>query len=215
MGISQIRHRPRELPFAFLLEATITTISVLLSGDGFVNQSGKFLPDIYETNNIKLKLSGFTVCFFLLAIYYCNPLTLLCGRKCCSPYQDQDGTLHRTKLYQMGYPYNWEPLNFLKAAMMASCCAFAGFELISFNMMYPAGNEDDKIPSKLFKKLVTLNRDPVELWAFSCCGIVAFYLLCFILRLCVYCKDRKATRLAEENSNVTQGTGYGASDNAV
>ena len=50
--------------------------------------------------------------------------------------------------------YNWEPLNFLKAAMMASCCAFAGFELISFNMMYPAGNEDDKIPSKLFKKLV-------------------------------------------------------------
>ena len=32
----------------------------------------------------------------------------------------------------MGYPYNWEPLNFFRSALMGICCSFAVCELLAF-----------------------------------------------------------------------------------
>ena len=52
----------------------------------------------------------------LSALFYCNPLILILGDAKCTPYDDRAGTKARTNIKQMGYPYNYEPLNFLRAA---------------------------------------------------------------------------------------------------
>lgn len=193
IGISAIRLRPRELALAFMLEAAVVTISVLMSANGFVRQNADgtslFSQDPYDRNMLKLKLFSIASCFGLLCLFYCNPLTLLCGPVACSPYKDAQGTDHRTQLLQMGYPYNWEPLNFARSAVMAICCSFAIAELLSFNHKFPS---DDLPPS--LQNLSLKPDQAMEWWKWTAFGIVIFYSLAFICRLGVYMGHRRQHR---------------------
>jgi hypothetical protein len=67
---------------------------------------------------IEAKLFALSVMHFIMALYFCNPLTLIGGEVFCSPYRNKAQTDSRTNLIHLGYPYNFEPLNFMRGGKL-------------------------------------------------------------------------------------------------
>lgn len=76
----------------------------------------------------------------------------------------------------MGYPYNFEPLNFVRGAMSLICSSFAVFELLSFRKSFErldtSGEDDQDDETSL----------AMEYWIQSCYAIVALYLVMMFIR---------------------------------
>lgn len=114
-----------------------------------------------------------------------NPITLLCGEVCCSPYRDKQQTDSRTTVCAMGYPYNYEPLNFVRGAMSLICSSFAVFEILSYRRTF---HEQDNILESVQLGFQFGGEDDenvglaMQYWVYSCFGITALYLLMMIVR---------------------------------
>merc|ERR1711939_739551 len=53
---------------------------------------------------METKLAVLAVIHLIMAYYFCNPGTLLCGEVCCSPYRNKDQTDSRTTFCQFATP---------------------------------------------------------------------------------------------------------------
>lgn len=105
-----------------------------------------------------------------------NPFTLLRGEVCCSPYRDKDQTDSRTSVCHLGYPYNYEPLNFVRGATSLICASFAAFEILSFRKVFAEkdkGKDEDE------------DGQAMVYWVYSCIFIVGFYTAMMLTRWCV------------------------------
>lgn len=103
-GIATVARRPRENAVIFGLDAYLVTISAMYSG-----------ADL-DVKSTRIKLVGLAIGHFMQCLFYCNPLIFLSGCCKCTPYDDKTGVQSRGSLLKMGYPYNYEPLNFIRAA---------------------------------------------------------------------------------------------------
>ena len=110
-GIASVKRRPRENAIIFALDTYLVTIAAMYSGAGL------------DVKSTRIKLVGLATGHFMQCIFYCNPLIFLSGCK-CTPYDDKTGVQSRGSLMKMGYPYNYEPLNFVRAAgaSIRLCC---------------------------------------------------------------------------------------------
>ncbi len=103
-GIASVKRRPREGAIIFALDTYLVTISAMYSGAAL------------DVKSTRIKLVGLAIGHFMQCIFYCNPLIFLSGCCKCTPYDDRTGVQSRGSLLKMGYPYNYEPLNFVRAA---------------------------------------------------------------------------------------------------
>jgi uncharacterized protein YqhQ len=113
-----------------------------------------------------------------------NPITLLCGEVCCSPYRNKEQTDTRTTACQMGYPYNYEPLNFVRGAMSLICSSFAVFEILSFRRTFHE-QENSAAAATTSGEESEQEEDTglaMQYWVYSCFGIVALYLFFMLVR---------------------------------
>ena len=118
---------------------------------------------------------------------FSNPVTLLCGEVCCSPYRNKDQTDSRTTSCQFGYPYNWEPLNFVRSATSLVCSSFAAFEILSYRKFFADVEEEE--PAVVPGEGEDEDEDEdvglaMEYWVYSCMGIAAFYVTMCLIRWC-------------------------------
>merc|ERR550514_173314 len=114
----------------------------------------------------------------MMAMFFCNPITLLCGEVCCSPYRNKEQTDTRTTACQMGYPYNYEPLNFVRGCMSMICSSFAVFEILSFRRTFHE-QENSAAAATTSGEESEQEEDTglaMQYWVYSCFGIVALYL---------------------------------------
>jgi hypothetical protein len=178
-GISGIRKRPREAAIDFAIEAYLVTVSTMLTGgkthhvEEVTGSPGVYTHDI-EGNDFttRMKMIGLIVGHVAAALFYCNPLALWGSKGArCTPYDDHEGTLSRGALHRMGYPYNYEPLNFVRAAGSMICALFALFQLLSFERMMASATAMDR-------------------WMNGNCAAMVVYLMLLILRYIVYRRDR-------------------------
>ena len=123
---------------------------------------------------METKLLLLAIGHFIMAIYFCNPLALLRGEEFCSPYRNKAQTDSRTSLLQLGYPYNYEPLNFFRGAMSMVCCTFAVFEILIFRNSF-----DDEAAA-----LIT--------WTQISAGCIIFYSGCMLVRWRTFVKSSEA-----------------------
>jgi uncharacterized protein YqhQ len=85
----------------------------------------------------------------------------------------------------MGYPYNYEPLNFVRGAMSLICSSFAVFEILSYRKTFheqeiaaaatasgEEGEEEEQEDTDL----------AMQYWVYSCLGIVALYMFMMLIR---------------------------------
>ena len=85
----------------------------------------------------------------------------------------------------MGYPYNYEPLNFLRGAMSLICSSFAVFEILSYRRTF---HDQDNILENVQLGFQFGGEDDenvglaMQYWVYSCFGITALYLLMMIVR---------------------------------
>jgi len=107
------------------------------------------------------------------------------GEVCCSPYRDKDQTDSRTSVCHLGYPYNYEPLNFVRGATSLICASFAAFEILSFRKVFA---EQDKDKSEEEDGLAMVY------WVYSCIGIVGFYTAMMLIRWCVRLLAARSSR---------------------
>eukprot|EP01043_Picozoa_sp_COSAG02_P026720 COSAG02_NODE_1547_length_11964_cov_28.769794_4_plen_871_part_00 len=103
-GIASVKRRPREGAIIFALDTYLVTIAAMYSGATL------------DVKSTRIKLIGLAIGHFMQCIFYCNPLIFLSGCCKCTPYDDKTGVQSRGSLLKMGYPYNYEPLNFVRAA---------------------------------------------------------------------------------------------------
>ena len=65
-----------------------------------------------------------------------------------------------------GYPYNWEPLNYIRAAGCMICASLAAYEVLSFRKYF-----DDQAKAQ-------------QNWLLCAGGCIVFYLLMMMIRWC-------------------------------
>ena len=118
-GIAQVKRRPRENAVIFGLDAYLVTISTMYSGSEL------------DLKSTRIKLIGLAVGHLMQMFFYCNPLVFLSQCCKCTPYDDRAGVQSRGSLLKMGYPYNYEPLNFIRAAGSCICGMFAIFQTLA------------------------------------------------------------------------------------
>jgi hypothetical protein len=123
-------------------------------------------------NMVELRLGLLFIMHLLQALYFVNPLALLCGEVCCSPYRDKGQTDSRSGIMSLGYPYNWEPLNYIRAAGCMICASLAAYEVLSFRKYF-----DDQAKAQ-------------QNWLLCAGGCIVFYLLMMMIRWCVFCRDK-------------------------
>lgn len=127
-----------------------------------------------------------------------NPITLLCGEVCCSPYRNKEQTDTRTTVCQMGYPYNFEPLNFVRAAMSLICSSFAAFQILSYRKTFQVSEALVSIPASATDSGETDSGETdsgeqaeeedeetgpaMMYWIYSCFGIVVIYTSMMVVR---------------------------------
>ena len=132
----------------------------------------------------EIKLSLLMVLHALMALYFCNPVTLLGGKVCCSPYRNKEQTDARTTAIQAGYPYNYEPLNFFRAATSLVCCFFAGFQILTYRRLLGGSEETALIR-----------------FVYVCGGVGVFYSLLMFIRYQVWSRGKHHL----ESGTTTQG----------
>jgi hypothetical protein len=145
---------------------------------------------------METKLAVLAVIHLIMAYYFCNPGTLLCGEVCCSPYRNKDQTDSRTTSCQFGYPYNWEPLNFVRSATSLVCSSFAAFEILSYRKFFADMEEEE--PAVVPGEGEGEDEDEdvglaMEYWVYSCMGIAAFYVTMCLIRWCVFRSHKRRT----------------------
>jgi hypothetical protein len=143
---------------------------------------------------METKLAVLAVIHLIMAYYFCNPVTLLCGEVCCSPYRNKDQTDSRTTSCQFGYPYNWEPLNFVRSATSLVCSSFAAFEILSYRKFFADVEEEE--PAVVPGEGEDEDEDvglAMEYWVYSCMGIAAFYVTMCLIRWCVFRSHKRRT----------------------
>jgi hypothetical protein len=106
--------------------------------------------------------------------YFCNPLSLMLGEVCCSPYRDKEQTDSRTSLLHLGYPYNFEPLNFFRGATSLVCASWAGFQILAYR-----GHFLDE-------------RKALRDWLVLALAIGVMYAAMMVMRWRVFCRHSRA-----------------------
>ena len=87
----------------------------------------------------------------------------------------------------MGYPYNFEPLNFVRAAMSLICSSFAVFQILSYRktfqdsdaLAYPAPATDS---GEQAEEEDAETGPAMMYWIYSCFGIVVMYTSMMVVR---------------------------------
>lgn len=121
----------------------------------------------------EIKLGLLMTLHGLMALYFCNPITLLGGEVCCSPYRNKAQTDARTTLLRLGYPYNYEPLNFFRAATSLVCGFFAGFQILTYRRVLGANEEQALIR-----------------FVYIVVAVFALYFILMLLRWRVWSRDK-------------------------
>lgn len=98
----------------------------------------------------------------------------------------------------MGYPYNFEPLNFVRAAMSLICSSFAAFQILSYRKTFQVSEALVSIPASATDSGETDSGETdsgeqaeeedeetgpaMMYWIYSCFGIVVIYTSMMVVR---------------------------------
>lgn len=146
-----------------------------------------------------IRLGALCIANALLAIYFCNPLMFLLNK--CSPYsrktfmwKDERGEDAEyevgpaTGICSLGYPFNWEPLNFAKACAQMVIAAFAGVQAAAVQSPVRQENCDSH---EMTNGLCPLDKAATQTWVaqtwtHAIMGCVAVYVLGLAIRFATF-----------------------------